>query len=136
MLQTISGETRKSQIFDKKEIDAFFETINEEIKNQNYEKCLYQNKKIVSSRVLNFLNLMSEDKLYNQLKFILKEAYEDCEKIYPYLGNMLILKYFDNKSFQKIGENFGSKLSFFVDLGRFLRSHGRMDLKIKFLVKL
>ena len=45
------------------------------------------------------------------------------------------VSFFDAEHKNCFGEIFGSEISFFAEKARLLRSHGRTDLKINFLVK-
>jgi hypothetical protein len=81
MHQTTSGETLRVRIFDKKSIKSAIE--KEEIKFENIaleKNCIYKNLKTSNSKAINFLNL-----------------FDECEKIYPFLGDAFLSLFFGQK---------------------------------------
>lgn len=101
MHQTTYGETHKIEIFNKSNVASFLEKerstfdIYQESKN-----CIYQNKKVISNSSLNYLNEFLSKDIYlpdYQLKSILKKEFDDCEKIYPYLGEIFLHLFFDKE---------------------------------------
>ncbi len=96
MHQTTYGETHKVRIYDSDRIKEFLEKNNKALQDLNLENCIYQNKKIISSKALNFLNLQEFSPLENQLKFLIRSAYDESEKEFPYLGDIFIENFFDS----------------------------------------
>ena len=107
MQQTTYGEIRKkTKISSRKVIDDFLE--KEEIAYSNilkYKNCLYEDNYIISDPSLNYLNLKANTNLDLQLKSVLYKEYLACEKIYPYLGDVLFSSYFSNQKI-KSSDNF------------------------------
>lgn len=101
MRQTISGETHKTRIFDKKFVNNFIEDSKLVFEDDSLgENCIYNSLRQTDDRIINFLNIMKEkeDKLpHGQLRQILKKEFDECEKIYPYLGDAFLYLFFDNK---------------------------------------
>ena len=77
MHQTIFGETHKVVVHDRKEIKDFIESIKEEYSNTLLKNCLYQDKKLVAGRSINFLNYRSNNMLSCELKFLIRNAYDE-----------------------------------------------------------
>ena len=97
MHQTTYGETHKVDLYSRSHIDDFIDR-EEKLYNSNQLKdCLYQSKIFVSKKSLNYLNLLSENNVDNELKKIISKAYDECDKIYPYLGELFLEGYFNNK---------------------------------------
>ena len=93
MHQTISGETHKTQVLERKRIVEFLEN-NQNIFNsffQDKNNTLYQNKKIINDHVLNYLNVNDD---IDFLKDVIRKEFDECEKIYPYLGDVFINYFF------------------------------------------
>lgn len=99
MRQTIYGETPKTKTYDRDEIDNSLKLIKEDFNRIiDSENCLYANSlKRVNNGVLNFLNTFNSTSKSEHIKTILKKEFDDCEKIYPYLGDLFIMKFFENK---------------------------------------
>lgn len=101
MHQTTCGEIHKIEIFDASKVSQFLnkekDTFDAYQKNRN---CIYSNKKIINNPSLNYLNDFFSRSVYepdHQLKSILKKEFDDCEKIYPFLGELFLNLFFDNK---------------------------------------
>ena len=98
MHQIISGETRKESaiiIKDRKRINEFIS--NNKIKFDTFlssDNCLYKDFTIANP-VLNFINENSENKVDKILKNLLINEFYDCEKKYPYLGDLFLLLFHD-----------------------------------------
>ena len=95
MRQTISGETHKVEIFDRKQIQKYLDETRQSLTSNLFNDCLYQNKNIISDFSLNYLNLDNGENLGIQLKSIIRNAFDECEKIYPYMGDVFIERFFD-----------------------------------------
>ena len=100
MHQTTCGETHKTEIFERKEVLKFLEEEKEFFANISSKNvCMYQNTKTIDSSCLNYLNTFSTTDLYtpkNQLKSILRKEFDNCDKVYPYLGEIFLNLFFDN----------------------------------------
>lgn len=96
MRQTTYGATHKIEIHESSSIRKFLEKNKSLINDKNLKDCIYKNKKVISSEALNFLNLQDTSKLDNQLKFLIRSAYDECEKTYPYLGDVFINNFFNS----------------------------------------
>ena len=99
MHQTTCGETHKIEIFDKSNVSRFLKEEKETFdKYQKNTACLYSNKKIVNSSSINYLNEFFSKQVYEpdyQLKSILKKEFDECEKLYPYLGEVFLNLFFN-----------------------------------------
>ena len=98
MHRTTCGVTPKKVVVkNRKVIDQFID-LNESffIKLEN-DRCLYENTKIISDKALNYLNVLSDRNDYKQLKNIIKNEFDRCEEIYPYLGDLFLDYFFKNK---------------------------------------
>ena len=101
MHQIISGETRKESaiiIKDRKRINEFIS--NNKIKFDTFlssDNCLYKDFTIANP-VLNFINENSEiNRITWSVRFknLLINEFYDCEKKYPYLGDLFLLLFHD-----------------------------------------
>jgi len=97
MHQTIFGETHKIEIVDRKDIQNFIDLVKEEYSKSSFNNCLYPNKKLIPGHSLNFLNSSDGNELNYELKFLIRSAYDECEKIYPYLGDLFLNLFFNEK---------------------------------------
>lgn len=96
MLPTTSGETPRKKVFDKPSYENFY--LQEK---SNYEKfvnskLLYQHGHVVKN-VFNYLNQKSELKQYQELKKIITTEYENCEKVFPLLGDLFLYFLFNEQ---------------------------------------
>jgi|18_taG_2_1085343.scaffolds.fasta_scaffold00338_9 hypothetical protein len=96
MHQIISGATHKTTIASRKDIQKYLDDATEKALQAGFESCLYESKKVIANPSLNFLNLDDGISLNQQLKFLLRNAYDECEKIYPYMGDIFIRLFFND----------------------------------------
>jgi len=98
MQQTIYGETRKDQkvkVSNRKKVENFLELdklMFDKLKNS--KNCLYNNLSIISDQTLNYLNACTDSNESHQLKLLLKKEFDECESIYPFLGDILVDEFF------------------------------------------
>lgn len=101
MRQTTSGETPKIKIYGSKSVKEFIEDSKEKFESDDLTKsCVYDNLKQTNDRIINFLNTFESGEEYSpkgQIKQILKKEFDDCESIYPYLGNAFLYLFFERK---------------------------------------
>lgn len=101
MHQTTCGETHKIEIFDKSHVEKFLK--EEKTYFDSYQKhssVIYSSKKVIDNSSLNYLNHFFSQDLFKpsqQLKSILKKEFDNCEKLYPYLGEVFLNLFFDKK---------------------------------------
>tara|TARA_B100000674_G_C37968822_1_gene975925 strand:+ start:1094 stop:2335 length:1242 start_codon:yes stop_codon:yes gene_type:complete len=94
MHQTTSGETHKTIVLERKNIVEFLEN-NQNIFNDFFQiknNVLYENKKLINDHVLNYLNVTDD---IDFLKDMIRKEFDECEKIYPYLGDVFINYFFE-----------------------------------------
>ena len=95
MHQIICGEIPKTvEILEKKDVDDFLEKEKDFIERLNGKTCLYSNKFNVKEEALNYLNYIPELKIDKQLKLLILNEYNACEKLFPYLGDFFLYRYF------------------------------------------
>ena len=93
----------KIKISDKKEISGFLENLKFDFSAGKYENCIYKNKTYVSDKYLNFLNTDDGVDINRQLKYMLRTTYDECERIYPYLGDIFLKNIItENKKVNKV----------------------------------
>jgi len=99
MHQTTSGETPKVKVYDRNHIESFIAKIRLDFeKSFNEKDCLYQKShKLIDNPVLNFLNVFDSSFKGEHLKSLIKKEFDDCEKVYPFLGDLFVMKFFDVK---------------------------------------
>ncbi len=97
MHQITYGATHKVKIYDSNHVKTFLEKNSKLAKESSLDNCIYQNKKVIESSALNFLNLQEQSHIENQLKFLIRSAYDESEELFPYLGDVFIGNFFDSK---------------------------------------
>ena len=99
MRQITSGETPKIKIYDRSHVEDFIQTIRQDFDRViDDENCLYDNSfKVINNPVLNFLNIFDAKFKGEDIKALIKKEFDDCEKIYPYLGDLFVMKFFNTK---------------------------------------
>jgi len=101
MHQTTCGEIHKIEIFDRNHVERFLKEEKESFDNyQRNSSTIYSSKKIVDDSSLNYLNEFFSKKQFMpdyQLKSILKREFDNCEKLYPYLGEAFLNLFFDKE---------------------------------------
>ena len=119
MRQTISGETPKVSVNEKKEFKDFLK--NEKISFEKYSESvfLYNALDKPVQNIYNYLNTPAISLPESELKKIIKKEFDNSENLFPYLGNVYLSKLFskdivfknkkiklDKKSINQIIENF------------------------------
>lgn len=104
MHPTISGETHKEKkvlIKNRESIDNFIKKDNLNFsKIVNAQSCLYDSFTI-ENPVFNYINENYEEKTHALLKSIIRNEFDECEKIYPYLGDAFIYLYYNQLKIRK-----------------------------------
>jgi|10_taG_2_1085330.scaffolds.fasta_scaffold27577_2 transcriptional regulator of NAD metabolism len=108
MHQIICGEIpKKVKVKNRDEIENFISNIENDYKNfYSMKNCLYQNKILISDPLLNFLNKSMDKNLNSVLKTLIRYEFDECEKVYPYLGNLFLEYYFKDEILNKDFESF------------------------------
>ena len=107
MHQIISGETHKSEIFKYNELEIFLKKESEKYCNFKDKSCLYTNKSVINSASINYLN--EDSNVLNDLYFVkdmIKIEFDKCESIYPYLGDIFIDSFFNDRKIKKTFNSF------------------------------
>jgi len=94
MLVTTSGVTHKIDVYDRSFVNDFLLNEKAHFLKLEGKNALYQNKKIINTTGLNYINILPEEKTNIALKNLLLREYNDCEKIYPYLGDVFLELFF------------------------------------------
>jgi hypothetical protein len=90
MRQTTYGETHKNNVYSK-DIDLFLKKEGKSFKGFINKHVLYNQDNIaIDSPALNYLNLLPENKVNKSLKNMIIKEYYECERIYPYLGDLFL----------------------------------------------
>ena len=100
MQQTTYGEThKKTKVFNRQKVDNYIKENSLLYKKlENSQNCLYSNSLMITSDIaLNYLNSTPLSLCESQLKSIMLKEFKDCEKLYPYLGDYLVDKYFNSE---------------------------------------
>lgn len=101
MHQTTFGVTHKVEIFNQDNISRFLK--EQKIKFEqclDKNNCIYPNKKILNSASINYLNIHEDSSVRLpdfQLKYILRKEFDECEKTYPFLGQVFLNLFFEKK---------------------------------------
>ena len=97
MQATISGETHKIEVYDRSIIENFLLDEKAYFLNLEGKNTLYQNKKIINTTGLNYINILPENKTDLILKNLILKEYNSCENIYPYLGDIFLELFFKKR---------------------------------------
>lgn len=95
MQATISGVTHKAEVYDKSIVQDFLKVEKERFYSLINKNALYSNKSISNRTSLNYLNTSDDTDLSNSLRSLLLKEYFECEKMYPYLGELFLFKFFN-----------------------------------------
>jgi len=110
MHQITSGEIhKKNKIFNSDIVLDFLKDNYLKFKTmRNLSNCIYRHDLIVNDKSFNFLNL-SQKKEHKPLIEILKKEFNDCENLYPNLGNYFLDCFFDCCDYGRQSKLFFSK---------------------------
>ena len=98
MQATTSGVTlNKVDVYGKKSILDFLNREKAQFYKLKNKTALYQNKVSISTAGLNYLNVLPENNIELTVKNMILKEYNDCEKLYPYLGDVFLHSFFENK---------------------------------------
>ncbi len=97
MQATIFGVTPKVNIYKKELIDNFLKSETENFLSLKNQNALYQNKSLINTAGLNYLNLLPDNNVNLTLKNLILKEYSDCENLYPYLGDLFLEFFYDQK---------------------------------------
>ena len=104
MRQTISGETLKKEVYNRDFVDSFLKQTLADYNNISASvNCLYPSTKIISEVALNYLNKNNGDHRFQELKSLIRKEFDECEKTYPFLGDLFVksfFKDFNEKNFE------------------------------------
>ena len=104
MRQTISGETLKKEVYNRDFVDSFLKQTLADYNNISASvNCLYPSTKIISEVALNYLNKNNGDHRFQELKSLIRNEFDECEKTYPFLGDLFVksfFKDFNEKNFE------------------------------------
>ena len=133
MHQTISGVTHKdvklnfdSNNFLEKETLLYRKLFD--LKS----KTIYENTKTIKDHVLNYLNVVDNNPQELELKKIIRTEFDKCEKIYPYMGDLLLEIFFKNKSIKRYSNLYFNKKNEKDFISSLKNSHVRQISKIIF----
>lgn len=97
MRQTISGETLKKEVYSRDFVDSFLNKTLDDYNNiSSSVNCLYQNSKVISDVALNYLNKNNGNHQYQELKSLIRKEFDECEKNYPFLGDLFVKDFFED----------------------------------------
>lgn len=94
MRQTTYGEIHKNEVYSGKIIKDFLEREKRLFTSFSKKSCLYSEKIVISDESLNYLNVIPENEIEMTIKNIILKEYNDCENIYPYLGDYFLTRFF------------------------------------------
>ena len=99
MHQTTYGETHKIEIFEGSNVTSFLEKERDTFDlYKNNRNCIYSDKRIIDNPTINYLNEFFSKSVHlpdYQLKSILRKEFDECEKMYPFLGEVFLNLFFD-----------------------------------------
>ena len=95
MHQITCGETHKVEIHTSERIDDYLKNEKLLLSSLCEISCLYPGNILIKDVALNYLNAAPKDEYENQIKSLILKEFYDCEKLYPYLGDVFLLKYFE-----------------------------------------
>ena len=107
MHQTTCGVILKTAVENKQKIELLInQALLDYEKYFNDANCLYENNVIINDCALNYLNEYSNNDLKEVIKSIIKNEFDICEKVYPYLGDLFLQYYFKPESISDSFESF------------------------------
>jgi len=99
MQATTSGETLKRvDVYNKKVILDFLSNEKAHFYRLKNKNALYQNKTMINTAGLNYLNILPENDIESTLKNMILKEYNDCEALYPYVGDIFLNMFFESKT--------------------------------------
>ena len=106
MRRTTCGETHKVEVVKKRHFKNFYDDEKDKfnLSFKSEPNCIYNNLKIIESSATNYINLLNTEKsniVDEQLKLLLKKEFDECEKVYPMLGEVFINLFFEHKLIQR-----------------------------------
>ena len=111
MQATTYGEIHKNDVYLISKMGDFLLQEKDDLNFFNKKSCLYSNKTTIRNESLNYLNRLPENKLDASIKNLILKEFNDCENMYPFLGDMF-LQVFLNKSKIKKTKKFKFNKSF------------------------
>lgn len=90
MQATIFGVTHKNTTYKGDAAKKEFESQKKLYTSVLNSNCLYNEKSSVTDSALNYLNFTPENSIAESVRNIILKEFYDCEKIYPFLGDVLL----------------------------------------------
>lgn len=115
MQQTTCGVIHKNDVHSGEFIKDFLVREKDHIVSLDKKSCLYSNKKTIKNEVLNYLNMLPNDKTELIIKNLILKEFNSCESAYPYLGDLFLSQLFDLEKSSKKRKTF-----------KFNRSHQKL----------
>jgi hypothetical protein len=133
MHQITCGETLKRSEVLSLDIEDF---LNKSISNYNSLKeinVLSENGLMLNNSGMNYINIVEDNKSFSHLKAIITKEYYDCEKVYPFLGELFLDIIFNNKNYLNLKSFFFTK----NNINNFIKNETNQALKeiIKIFIK-
>jgi len=127
MQATTCGVTpKKVDVYSAKVIHDFLLSEGEKIKLLGEKSCLYSDKSVIEDGILNYLNIIPDNEVNRTIKNLILNEYQKCEKMYPYLGDLFVYRYFnfEKKSKKKFSFKFTKSQQ-----GKFLKGIDHIPVK-------
>jgi len=90
MQQTTCGVIHKNDVHSGDFIEDFLARERDQIIFLDKKSCLYSNKKSIKSEILNYLNILPNNKNETIIKNLILKEFNECESAYPYLGDIFL----------------------------------------------
>jgi len=98
MRATTYVETHKVDVYYDSAIKGFLNKQNKIfLKFKNNKSVLYPNKKLITTPGLNYINMLPESEVELSIKNLILEEYNGSESLYPYLGDIFLEMFFNQK---------------------------------------
>jgi len=101
MQATTSGAIPKVDVYSREVVNNFLEKERAHFCKLKNKNVLYDNKTLIETPGLNYLNILPENKVEVALKNMILLNYNECEKLYPYLGDLFLEYFFKSRVIQK-----------------------------------
>jgi len=92
-----SGVTHKVDIYYSGVVKGFLKKQNEIFLRFKNKNALYPNKKLITTPGLNYINMLPENKVELSIKNLILKEYNSSESLYPYLGDVFLEMFFNQK---------------------------------------
>ena len=97
MQATTYGEIHKNEVYSGRVIQDFLIREKELFGSFVKKSCLYSEKIVIEDSSLNYLNVLPDNDIESTIKNMILNEYTECERIYPYLGDYFLSRFYKHE---------------------------------------